>query len=249
MADEKTNAQAASPAPAPGDAAQARADEQDKQSHALSEQTERLREEVAEQRHETELREAKEKAKEVIRNHVSIAAIILTTCLSFMGSVRGNRADAVANAKTKAEAARVQAAELWAYYQTKVAERTVLEVARDQAQVDLAHRNLSRDDPSAKLDVFKQTQYDERIREFDASTKQVFYRVQELEREEELQRVKIVEPAGAVLRYDLATKLITLALILLSVTILSNREWLFWCGVWLAVIGVLIGFDGYVAFF
>ena len=47
MADEKTNAQAASPAPAPGDAAQARADEQDKQSHALSEQTERLREEVA----------------------------------------------------------------------------------------------------------------------------------------------------------------------------------------------------------
>jgi hypothetical protein len=42
---------------------------------------------------------------------------------------------------------------------------------------------------------------------------------------------------------------ITLALILLSVTILSGRDWLFWAGAGLGAIGLLAAFDGYFLFF
>ena len=46
----------------------------------------------------------------------------------------------------------------------------------------------------------------------------------------------------------LQPKLITLALILLSVTILSGRRPLLWAGVALGGIGLLIALDGYFLF-
>jgi hypothetical protein len=60
---------------------------------------------------------------------------------------------------------------------------------------------------------------------------------------------RMLEPALAAARYELGSKIITLALILLSVTILSNRLWLFWGGITLGAIGVLAAFDGYLLFF
>jgi uncharacterized membrane protein YhhN len=46
----------------------------------------------------------------------------------------------------------------------------------------------------------------------------------------------------------LGGKLITLALILLSVTILSNKQWLLFAGIALGALGLLVALDGYFLF-
>src|SRR6266851_5550560 len=119
------------------------------------EETALLREEVARQKRESEAREVREARSEQLKNRVSVAAIILTTALSFIGNVKSDRADASGSAKAQAESARRQGAELWAYYQTKLAERTSLELARDRVRLDLSRRGLARDEPEARLDVLK----------------------------------------------------------------------------------------------
>jgi len=190
-------------------------------------------------------REERERQQEELKNRVSVAAIVLTTALSFIGNVKGDRNDAAGSAKGAAETARRQAAELWAYYQTAASERVTMEVARDRIRLDLAKRGLTRDDPDARIDALKLTDYEERVRDFDRQTTQVFYRVQELEAQEDVQQRRSVEPSRAVFRYELGGKLITLALILLSVTILSSKRWLLWAGIALGSIGLLVAFDGY----
>ncbi|HEX9578412.1 MAG TPA: DUF4337 family protein [Myxococcales bacterium] len=215
---------------------------------ADSEETKLLREEVALQRAEKEERDRVEEFKEELKNRVSVAAIILTTALSFIGNVKGDRADAAASAKGAASEARRQGAELWAYYQTKLAERTSLELARDRVRLELARRGLSREDPEVRMDAFKLTGYEERIRDFDTETERVFYRVQDLERQEDVSQRAAAEPGLALTRYELGGKLITLALILLSVTILSSKRYLLWAGVTLGSIGLLVALDGYFLF-
>ena len=190
-------------------------------------------------------REERERQQEELKNRVSVAAIVLTTALSFIGNVKGDRNDAAGSAKGAAETARRQAAELWAYYQTAASERVTMEVARDRIRLDLAKRGLTRDDSEARIDALKLTDYEERVRDFDRQTTQVFYRVQELEAQEDVQQRRSVEPSRAVFRYELGGKLITLALILLSVTILSSKRWLLWAGIALGSIGLLVAFDGY----
>ena len=190
-------------------------------------------------------REERERQQEELKNRVSVAAIVLTTALSFIGNVKGDRNEAAGSAKGAAETARRQAAELWAYYQTAASERVTMEVARDRIRLDLAKRGLTRDDSEARIDALKLTDYEERVRDFDRQTTQVFYRVQELEAQEDVQQRRSVEPSRAVFRYELGGKLITLALILLSVTILSSKRWLLWAGIALGSIGLLVAFDGY----
>src|SRR5207245_2930484 len=102
--------------------------------------------------------------------------------------------------------------------------------------------------PEVKLEALKLTGYEERMRDFDMEAKRVFFRVQELEAKEDVKLREATEPARSVLRYELGGKLITLALILFSVTILSNRSLLFWAGVLLGAIGLLVAFDGYLLF-
>lgn len=222
-----------------------------------SAETELLREEVAQQRHEADLREDREKRTEELKNRVSVVAIILTTALSFIGNVKGNRSSTAQSARSTAQSARQQGAELWAYYQTKLAERTSLEVARDRLRLEMAHRYNTDPahrrpppaDATVKLELLKLADYEERIDDFDADTQQVFYRVQDLEKEEGRNLDQAIEPEHAVFRYELGSKLITLALILLSVTILSNKRWLFVGGILLGTIGILVAFDGYLLFF
>ena len=214
-----------------------------------SEETRLLREEVQYQRDEAKAREEHETAAEQLKNRVSMTAIILTTALSFIGNVRSDRSDNSSGFKQQAESARRQGAELWAYYQTKLAERTSLEIARDRVRLDLARRGLNHGDAEAKLDVLKLVGYEERIQDFGLETERVFYRVQDLEKDEDVSRRRAIEPARAASRYELGSKLITLALILLSVTILSNKSWLLWCGVALGSLGLLVALDGYFLFF
>ena len=204
-----------------------------------------LRAEVAQQREDSATQKAREQRTDELKGRVSIAAIVLTTALSFIGTVRGTEQGVIDGAKEAAESARRQSAELWAYYQTKLAERTSLELADDRLRLDLRKRGLSRDDPSVRLEARKLDEYERRLGDFDSDTQQVFYRVQELEALEDVKLREKIEPAAAVFRYDLATKLITLALILLSVAILSSKRWLFWAGVALGSIGLLLALDGY----
>src|SRR5438132_12794474 len=102
-------------------------------------------------------REERERVQEELKNRVSVAAIVLTTALSFIGNVKGDRNDAASSAKGAAETARRQSAELWAYYQTAAAARTSMEIARDRIRLDLFRRGLSRGDPGALLDALKLT--------------------------------------------------------------------------------------------
>ena len=218
-------------------------------SRSQQEETDLLREEVALQKHEAERRAEREATTEQLKNRVSVAAIILTTALSFIGNVKSDRSDAAGSARAAAESARRQGAELWAYYQTKLAEKTSLEMARDGIRLDLARRGLQPRDPQAKLDVLKLTGYEERIRDFDAETERVFFRVQDLEAQEDVQQRSAMEPSRSAFRYELGGKLITLALILLSVTILSSKRYLLWAGVALGAIGLLVALDAYFLFF
>jgi ATP/maltotriose-dependent transcriptional regulator MalT len=205
----------------------------------LATETELLREEVQLQKDEAREREAREAEQERLKNRVSVAAIVLTTALSFIGNVKGDRNEAAGSAKAATEAARRQSAELWAFYQTKVSERTSLEIARDRMRIDLSRGG------DGKLQALLLTSYDERVRDFDRQTQQVFYRVQELEQQEDVERRRSLEPSRSVIRYELGSKLITLALILLSVTILSGKRWLLWGGIALGGAGLLVAFDGY----
>ncbi|HYZ89930.1 MAG TPA: DUF4337 family protein [Myxococcales bacterium] len=206
------------------------------------------KEEVAEQKRQAAAQKEREERAEELKNRVSVAAIVLTTALSFIGNVRSDRSDAAASARLAAEGARRQGAELWAYYQTKMAEKVAVELARDRVRLDLAARNVGRDDPKGRLDVLKMTGYDERVRDFDTETQRVFFRVQELEKQEDLQQRASLEPARSAYRYELGSKLITLALILLSVTILSNKRYLLAAGVALGAVGLIVAFDGYFLF-
>jgi uncharacterized protein DUF4337 len=215
----------------------------------MATENELLREEVEVQKREAEQRELREQREEQLKNRVSVAAIVLTTALSFIGNVRSDRNDAAGSAKGAAESARRQSAELWAYYQTALSSRVTMEAARDRIRLDLAKRGLSRGDPEARLDALKLTDYEERVRDFDRQTQQVYYRVQELEAQEDVQQRRALEPGRAAFRYELGAKLITLALILLSVTILSSKQWLLWAGIALGCIGLLVAFDGYLLFF
>ena len=215
----------------------------------MASENELLREEVEVQKREAHERELREQREEQLKNRVSVAAIVLTTALSFIGNVKSDRNDAAGSAKGAAESARRQAAELWAYYQTAASERVTMEVARDRIRLDLAKRGLSRNDPEAKLDALKLTDYEERVRDFERQTQQVFYRVQELEAQEDVQQRRSLEPGRSAFRYELGGKLITLALILLSVTILSSKRWLLWAGIALGAAGLLVAFDGYFLFF
>jgi hypothetical protein len=213
------------------------------------EETALLREEVALQKREAEARDVREARSEQLKNRVSVAAIILTTALSFIGNVRSDRSDTAGSARAAAESARRQGAELWAYYQMKMSEKASLEIARDRIRLDLAARGIQREDARARLDVLKLTGYEESIRDFDTETQRVFFRVQELEVQEDVQQRAAIEPSRSAFRYELGGKLITLALILLSVTILSSKRYLLVAGVALGAIGLLVALDGYFLFF
>ena len=213
-----------------------------------SEETLLLREEVAQQKAQAMALAEREAFTDALKNRVSVAAIILTTALSFIGNVKGDRGEAASGFKSAASEARRQGAELWAYYQTKLTERTSLELARDRIRLDLQRRGLARTDAAAKADAFRLTGYEERIRDFDAETQRVFYRVQELERQEDISQRAAQEPGRAVFWYELGAKLITLALILLSVTILSSKRYLLWAGVLLGSMGLAVALNGYFLF-
>jgi hypothetical protein len=213
-----------------------------------SSERELLRAEIQEQKREAASREARDSEIEQLKNRVSVAAIVLTTALTFVGNVKADRSDAAGGAISSAAAARQSGVDTWSYYQSKLAERTTLETARDRILLNLAARDLDRDAPEARLEELRLSEYEERLEGFDRDAQLVFAHIQELEVTADVEARRAVEPKRSLVRYDLGSKVITLALILLSVTILSNKSWLFWAGVALGGGGLLAAFDGYFLF-
>jgi hypothetical protein len=221
----------------------------------FGEEAQKLLEEVQEQREEAAERKVEEEASERLKNAVALTAVILTTALSFIVSVKDNRESARKDAVEAAADAHRESADLWAHYTTQRAEKAVFQLAQDRLRQEAAPRPAAPSGTAAvgpgeagRLGQILLADYDEHVKELGRDGQQVFYRVQELEEEEDAHRREAIEPARAVEVYEIAEKLLTLSLILLSVTILAGKRWLLWLGLGLGVIGLLVAFDGYFLF-
>ena len=181
--------------------------------------------------------------KSFVSNRVSIAALLLTMMLSFLGFVRAGEDSASVDAKTVVQQSKNDAASEWALYQTKQAQRTSLIEAEDT--IERSVLGMRPDDPGRRLARFHHREYGEKVRLVDAENGQVFHRIQSLNRREYLAQKDADGHDRRKERYDMGIRTLTLALVLISVTLLVDRDYLFWCGLAIAAVGAVLGVTGY----
>jgi len=181
--------------------------------------------------------------KAAIARRVSIAALLLTMMLSFLGFVRSQSDSAEAGAKAVVQQSRTDASTEWALYQTKTAQRSGFIVAEDNLAREVL--SLTADDPRRRLARFHHHEYEARVRALDEDTRQVFHRIQTLDaRAYDAQ--KMADHHGRrTKRYDMGIRTLTLALVLISLTLLVDRASLFFFGLLIAAIGAASGVSGY----
>lgn len=185
--------------------------------------------------------------KEELTARVSIAAICLTMLMSFVGFARAERADASALATLEATKARADADANWAYYQTRVAERSGFSVADDGLRRETSA--LPDADPRVQMASVDHAEYAARIASIDAANRQVFFVVQDLERRQVAAQRRAARIDRTTDGYDQGTRVLTLAVVLLSVTLLANRPYLFWVASVVGLLGALISVNGYLLLF
>ncbi|MEP6863520.1 MAG: DUF4337 family protein [Deltaproteobacteria bacterium] len=197
----------------------------------------------AERKAEAEHAAAASAAKETTGRRVSIAALLLTMMLSFLGFVRANEDGDISGDKTTALQSKNDAATEWTLYQTKIAQRSSYIETEDA----LAREALSipAADPRRRLGRFHHREYELKVRQLDDENRQLFFVIQELRRREYHATKDAEHHARRTTRYDMAIRTLTLALVLISVTLLVTRKYLFWFGVFVASIGALLGVTGY----
>ena len=181
--------------------------------------------------------------KSLVSQRVSIAALLLTMMLSFLGFVRAGEDSASGDDKALAQQSKNDAASEWALYQTKQAQRTSLVEAEDTIERSVIGMRM--DDPGRRLARFHHREYGEQIRHVDADNAQVFHRIQSLDRREYLARTDAESHDRRKDRYDMGIRTLTLALVLISVTLLVDRDYLFWFGLAIATIGAALAVTGY----
>jgi hypothetical protein len=189
----------------------------------------------------------KTKQKERLTNRVSVAAISLTMLMSFLNFARTERDHAASSARSEAASARSAAEVNWAHYQTTTAERASYRIADDSLVRDAAV--LPDDDPRVGAAHVRHIEYETRIGDIDHENRQIFYVVQDLERRAMLATRAAASIDRSIARYDLGSRVLTLALVLLSVTLLANRRYLFWVGIGVALVGAAIAVNGYFLVF
>jgi len=197
----------------------------------------------AERKAEAEQAAAAAAIKETGSRRVSIAALLLTMMLSFLGFVRANEDGAIAGDKVTALQSKNDAATEWTLYQTKIAQRSSYVETEDA----LAREALSipAADPRRRLGRFHHREYELKVRQLDDENRQLFFVIQELGRREYHATKDAEHHSRRATRYDMAIRTLTLALVLISVTLLVTRKYLFWFGVFVASIGALLGVTGY----
>jgi hypothetical protein len=107
---------------------------------------------------------------------------------------------------------------------------------------------LPPDDARVQIAVVQHAEYYARIAAIDQENRQVFFLVQDLKAQQVAAQRRSAEINRSVDRYDMGVRVLTLAVVLLSVTLLANRAYLFWVGVGIALLGAAIAVNGYFVF-
>ena len=197
----------------------------------------------AERKSEANAAAAAAERKSMVSQRVSIAALLLTMMLSFLGFVRAGEDGSSTDNKALAQQSKNDAASEWALYQTKQAQRTSLVEAEDAIERSVIGMRI--DDPGRRLARFHHREYGEQIRLVDAENAQVFHRIQSLDRREYVAKKDAESHDRRKDRYDMGIRTLTLALVLISVTLLVDRDYLFWFGLLIAAIGAALAVTGY----
>lgn len=185
----------------------------------------------------------REDKKEHLTNHVSIAAISLTMLMSFLNFARTERDQAASAARTEAADAHARAETNWAHYQSKITERATYRIADDTVIHNTS--TLPDEDPRVSAAHVQHIEYQSRLRAIDHENQQLFFLIQDLERSSTAAVRRADNIDRSVSRYDLGARVLTLALVLLSVTLLANRRFLFWVGLGVSAAGAAIAVNGY----
>jgi hypothetical protein len=181
--------------------------------------------------------------KDDVNRQVSIAALLLTMMLSFLGFVRAQSDSDATNNKTIAQQSKNEQATEWSLYQVRTAQRASFVVAQDQLARDVL--SLATDDPKRRISRFHHHEYESKVRAIDDDNRRVFHQIQALSRREYLALRDAGHHDAQTDRYDMGIRTLTLALVLISVTLLVDRAYLFWFGLAVAAIGAALGITGY----
>ena len=174
---------------------------------------------------------------------VSIAALLLTMMVSFLGFVRAQSDSDESDDKLVVQQSKSDAATEWSLYQTKTAQRSGFVEAEDQLAREVL--SLGANDPRRRLARFHHHEYEARVRQLDEENNEVFHRVQNLNLREYHAARDAAHHHRRTDRYDMGIRTLTLALVLISVTLLVDRSYLFWFGLLVAAIGAALGVTGY----
>ena len=178
-----------------------------------------------------------------IARRVSIAALLLTMMLSFLGFVRAQSGSAAGGASSIVQQSRGEAATEWALYQTKIAQRSGFIEAQDVLSREVL--SIGTNDPRRRLARFHHHEYEARVRALDEDNRQVFHRIQSLESRAYTAQQDAAHQDRRNQRYDTAIRTLTLGLVLISVTLLVDSASLFYFGLLVAAIGAAFGVSGY----
>jgi len=181
--------------------------------------------------------------KAAIARRVSIAALLLTMMLSFLGFVRAQSDSAEGGAKSVVQQSGTDASTEWALYQTKTAQRGGYIVAEDNLAREVL--SLGLDDPRRRLARFHHHEYEASVRALDEDNRQVFHRIQALDARAYSAQKMVEHHDRRTKRYDMGIRTLTLALVLISLTLLVDRASLFYFGLLVAAIGASFGVSGY----
>jgi hypothetical protein len=163
--------------------------------------------------------------------------------LSFLGLVRAKSDSDASQGKIDAAQARNDAATEWSLYQTKTAQRSGFEEAEDTLAREVL--SLPTGDARRRLARFHHREYEAKVRQLDDESGQVFFTIQSLNRREYTARKDTAHHDRQTDRYDMGIRTLTLALVLISVTLLVDRAMLFWFGLLVAAIGAALGVSAY----
>jgi hypothetical protein len=214
---------------------------------SLSQAVARLLEEHDRKRAEAEA-ENKEKAKvkERLTTRVSIAALALTVLMSFIGFARNERGSAASSASSAAAQAHAEAEASWAYYEAKNEQRRAIRLADDELTRSV--QGLPQTDPRVSMALFHHTHYMDQIFEISNESRHLFTTIQDRNKRMIAKQREAARIGKHTDQYDIGTRILTLAVILFSITLLANKPRLFWAGVGLAFIGALVSINGYFLF-
>ena len=163
--------------------------------------------------------------------------------VSFLGFVRAASDSDESDDKLIVQQSKSDAATEWALYQTKTSQRSGFTEAEDTLAREVL--SLAPNDPRRNLARFHHHEYETKVRLLDGENREVFHRIQSLNLREYHAHRDAAHHHRRTERYDMGIRTLTLALVLISVTLLVDTSYLFWFGLLVAAIGATLGVTGY----